>query len=93
MLVAERCLHATRNINLTDELDRFVVEKVESGKYANASEVMRAALRSLERNEQAFEQKMAMLQQTLEVGAASGIADPGAFERIRQKYDLPQREA
>jgi antitoxin ParD1/3/4 len=29
----------TRNVNLTDELDRFVLTKVESGRYENASEV------------------------------------------------------
>ena len=33
----------TRNVNLTDELDRFVLEKVESGRYENASEVVRGA--------------------------------------------------
>jgi len=34
----------TRNVNLTDELDHFVLSKVESGRYENASEVVRAAL-------------------------------------------------
>jgi|CXWL01.1.fsa_nt_gi hypothetical protein len=29
---------ATRNINLTDALDRFVAELVQSGSYQNASE-------------------------------------------------------
>jgi antitoxin ParD1/3/4 len=45
----------TRNVNLTDELDRFVLEKVKMGRYENASEVVRAALRTLEREEQQFE--------------------------------------
>jgi len=35
----------TRNVNLTEELDRFVLAKVESGRYENASEVVRAAFR------------------------------------------------
>lgn len=39
---------ATRNINLTDALDRFVAEKVASGSYQNASEVVRAGLRLLQ---------------------------------------------
>lgn len=34
----------TRNVNLTEELDRFVLSKVQSGRYENASEVVRAAL-------------------------------------------------
>ncbi len=45
----------TRNVNLTDELDHFVLQKVESGRYENASEVVRAALRTLEREEQRYE--------------------------------------
>ena len=37
----------TRNVNfLTDELDHFVLQKVESARYENASEVVRAALRA-----------------------------------------------
>lgn len=42
---------ATRNINLTDALDRFVAKKVESGAYQNASEVVRAGLRLLQAEE------------------------------------------
>jgi len=41
----------TRNVSLTKELDQFVAAKVEEGLYANASEVMRTALRLLERDE------------------------------------------
>ena len=37
----------TRNVNLTPELDSFIATKVEGGLYANASEVMRTALRLL----------------------------------------------
>ena len=37
----------TRNVNLTRELDRFVATKVKSGRYENASEVVRAGLRTL----------------------------------------------
>ena len=38
-----------RNIALTPELDAFVSELVDSGSYSNASEVVRAGLRELER--------------------------------------------
>jgi antitoxin ParD1/3/4 len=77
----------TRNVNLTEELDRFVAEKVASGRYANASEVMRAALRSLERQEQEFEQKMATLRAAIDEGLASGVAEPGVFERLDAYID------
>jgi antitoxin ParD1/3/4 len=44
----ERRAMPTRNVNLTDELDHFVLQEIESGRYENASEVVRAALRTLD---------------------------------------------
>jgi antitoxin ParD1/3/4 len=41
----------TRNVSLTKELDAFIAKRVEAGLYANASEVMRTALRLLEKEE------------------------------------------
>jgi antitoxin ParD1/3/4 len=41
----------TRNISLTPELEALVSRKVYSGRYRSASEVVRAALRLLERDE------------------------------------------
>jgi antitoxin ParD1/3/4 len=38
----------TRNINLTDHLDRFIDTEVTSGRYGNASEVVREGLRLME---------------------------------------------
>jgi antitoxin ParD1/3/4 len=82
----------TRNVNLTPELDRFVAVKVEAGLYSNASEVMRAALRLLERDEREHEEKMTALRSAIDQGIASGVAAPGVFARIRSKHGLPQRE-
>ena len=79
----------TRNVNLTDELDHFVLAKVESGRYENASEVVRAALRTLERNEQRYEAKLAALRSAIDEGDASGIAKGKVFERVRKKLKLP----
>ena len=42
---------ASRNVNLTDEFDTLVLAKFESGRYEHASEVVRTALRTLEREE------------------------------------------
>jgi antitoxin ParD1/3/4 len=81
----------TRNVSLPEKLDQFITAKVESGDYANASEVMRAALRLLEKEEREYEEKMAILRAAIEEGLASGDAEPGVFERIREKYGLPQR--
>ena len=80
----------TRNVNLTDELDRFVLEKVESGRYENASEVVRAALRTLEREEQQYEVKLAALRAAVDEGDASGVAKGNVFTRVRERLNLPR---
>jgi antitoxin ParD1/3/4 len=79
----------TRNVNLTDELDRFVLTKVESGRYENASEVVRAALRTLEREEQQYEAKLAGLRAAIDEGDASGIAEGDVFARVREALHSP----
>ena len=78
----------TRNVNLTKELDRFVMEKVESGRYENASEVVRTALRTLEREEQQYEAKLAALRTAIDEGDASGIAKGNPFDRVRKALRL-----
>lgn len=77
----------TRNVNLTPELDRFIASRVESGLYANASEVMRAALRLLEQEEREYEEKMAILRAAIQEGLDSGVAEPGVFERVHAYLD------
>jgi len=72
----------TRNVSLTKELDQFVATKVKEGLYANASEVMRTALRLLEKEEREYEEKMAVLRAAIDEGLASGVAEPGVFERL-----------
>ena len=81
----------TRNVNLTDELDRFVATTIKSGRYENASEVVRAALRTLEREEREYEVKLAALRAAIDEGDASGIAEGDVFARIRERLDLPAR--
>ena len=75
----------TRNVNLTEELDRFVHSRIESGRYESASEVMRAALRTLEREELEHEAKLTALRMAIDEGEASGIAEDGVFARVRRK--------
>jgi antitoxin ParD1/3/4 len=81
----------TRNVNLTDELDRFVLKKVKSGRYENASEVVRAALRTLEREEQHYEVKLAALRAAIDEGDASGVAEGNVFARVRQTLNPPKQ--
>ncbi|HWE86954.1 MAG TPA: type II toxin-antitoxin system ParD family antitoxin [Terracidiphilus sp.] len=77
----------TRNVNLTVELDHFVASMVETGRYSNASEVMRSALRMLEQEERRYQDSMALLRQAIQEGMDSGIAEPGVFGRLRSYID------
>ncbi len=79
----------TRNVNLTDALDRFVATKVKSGRYENASEVVRAGLRTLEREEQHYEAKLRALRAAIDEGDVSGIAENNVFGRVRKSLKLP----
>jgi antitoxin ParD1/3/4 len=77
----------TRNVNLTEELDHFVAAKVASGRYENASEVVRASLRALEREEQEYDARLARLRGALEEGEASGDADDYSLETLIAELD------
>ena len=71
---------ATRNINLTDALDRFVAEKVSSGSYQNASEVVRAGLRLLQVEEEARAERIKRLK--AEIQPAIDDIEAGRYEVI-----------
>lgn len=79
----------TRNVNLTDELDRFVLKKIKSGRYENASEVVRAGLRTLEREEQQYKAKLSALRTAIDDGDASIVAKGNVFARVRKTLKLP----
>jgi len=79
----------TRNVNLTAELDRFVLKRIKTGRYENVCEVVRAALRTLEREEQQYEAKLAVLRAAIDEGDASGIAEGDVFARVRKSLKLP----
>jgi antitoxin ParD1/3/4 len=52
----------TRNVNLTDYLDNFVESGITSGRFSNASEVVREGLRLLEQRENEERAKLTWLQ-------------------------------
>jgi len=83
----------TRNVNLTDELDNFVIAKIDSGRFENPSEVIRAALRTLEREEQQFEAKHAALRSAIDQGDASGPASGDSFQRVRRMLKLSKKKS
>ena len=58
----------TREVNLTDHYDQFVESQVSSGRYQNASEVMRAGLRLLEQRTREDEKKLLVLRELVAEG-------------------------
>lgn len=73
----------TRNITLPIALDTFICNQVESGRYANISEVIREAVRTLQREEHA---RMLQLQQTAQqsIEAVEGGQKPMTSDEFRR---------
>ena len=72
----------TRNVVLTDNQEQLVQSLVESGRYQNASEVIREGLRLIERREAEDAAKL----EGLRTAAATGIAaiEAGAYTEFRE---------
>jgi len=75
----------TRNIDLTSEMDQFVDAKIQSGQYADASEVLRAGLRALEEDEKEDQARLEALRAAVQAGIDSGVADGDVIERVRAR--------
>ncbi len=75
------------SVILGDHFEAFVAERVASGRYGSASEVLRAALRVLE-DQEAREQ--ALVQAIIE-GENSG--DPQPFDRKAHRQNMLDRHA
>jgi antitoxin ParD1/3/4 len=58
----------TRNVNLTERLDAFIEDGVASGRYKNASEVVRAGLHLLEQRQQEDTAKLERLRAAVRAG-------------------------
>jgi antitoxin ParD1/3/4 len=74
------------NISLTPELERLVDEKVKSGRYASASEVIREGLRLLEEHEELKQQRLAEVRRKIDRGIEQldrGLGIPGSEARAR----------
>jgi antitoxin ParD1/3/4 len=56
------------NVSLTPELEQLVHDKVKSGRYLSASEVVREGLRLLEDRDQLYKARLADLQKEITIG-------------------------
>jgi antitoxin ParD1/3/4 len=82
----------TLNVSLTPQLEQFVRETVNSGRYQSASEVVRTALRLLEEQERQRQSTLDWLRQEIDRGLQSGAAEPASptfWNRLRQNLQTP----
>jgi len=84
----------TRNINLTDRYDTFLTRQIESGRFKNASEAVRAGLHLLERQDLEDEAKLEALRRDIragiedyERGAYTSITDPADLDTFFDSLD------
>jgi antitoxin ParD1/3/4 len=76
---------STRNISLTEHYDQFVSNVVNTGRYQNASEVVRAGLRLLEDRENEQQAKLKNLKRIAKDSMKSmnsGDFSPLSFDQI-----------
>jgi antitoxin ParD1/3/4 len=71
------------NVNLTPQLEALVKEKVASGLYNSASEVVREALRLMQEQDRFRDVKLEALRQDIRDGLASG--EPTAWDPEQAK--------
>jgi antitoxin ParD1/3/4 len=84
------------NVSLTSELERFVEEKVRSGDYTSASEVVRAGLRLLREREAEYHARLDALRRDVREGLeqierGEGSSGEAVFARLRARRGPDER--
>ncbi len=75
----------TMNINLSPQLEEMVRQKVSSGLYTSASEVVREALRLMEGQDRIRAAKLEQLRGDIQEGLKSGDSTPWDPEEIKRE--------
>jgi len=79
-----------RTISLPDEHARYIDQKVNSGDYASASEVIRAGLRALQERDRAVEDwlrtQVASTYDAMLADPSRGIPSDSVFDDIRARH-------
>jgi len=78
------------NVSITPHFSKFIQDKVRSGRYSNASEVVREALRRLEQEEMVAQQSTIVDPDNVEEAVLRGLAsiERGDFAELRTQEDL-----
>jgi len=75
-----------RNVHLTEHFDQFINVTVESGRYSNASEMVREALRLLEQREREDAAKVVWLQSAVKEGLDA--SERGEYTMLHSDVEL-----
>jgi antitoxin ParD1/3/4 len=73
------------NVSLTDELAKFVKAKVAAGRYSTSSEVVREALRLMEKIERREAERMQSLRRAWRDGIDSGDGGELDFSALKRQ--------
>jgi antitoxin ParD1/3/4 len=78
------------NVSITPHFSKFIRDKVKSGRYSNASEVVREALRKLEQEEMVTEQSVIVDPDNVQEAVRQGFAsiERGDFVEIQSREEL-----
>jgi antitoxin ParD1/3/4 len=82
------------NVSLTPELEKFVADKVASGWFKNASEVVRQSLREMKEQDDKY---MAKVREDIEIGwqqarAGLGVDGPTFMRKVHRRLLKAKRE-
>jgi len=72
------------NVHLSEDLERLVREKVDSGLYRSADDVISTALRALEERDQELNARATAFQSEIEERLVSGPATPMDFSELKK---------
>jgi antitoxin ParD1/3/4 len=76
------------DISLSSEMEKFVVDKIRSGQYASASEVVQGALALLKEDEQLSQRDLDELREEIGIGIDEldqGKAEPWDSKTMKEK--------
>lgn len=76
----------TRTIDIPEELARFIHDTVAAGHYPDENEVVRAALRLLEREEEEYRENLAELR--VEVQKGVDAIEEGNYIELNSREDI-----
>lgn len=86
------------NISLTPELEKYVQEKVISGLYTSASEVVRESLRLMHTYDDLQKQRIDQLNQAINIGltqlkSGNKVSASESYQRLKEKIKNTSKDS